>query len=99
LFLDAPLQGHRNAVLEVQWTSDGDRILSCSADKTVGADLQGMDDCLKMNKLLLIKLKLRNKMNFGNRYAHEHLPQFLFQGVSKRSIIFHRRKCLEDPSA
>lgn len=29
--------GHKNAVLEVQWTSDGERILSASPDKTVRA--------------------------------------------------------------
>lgn len=29
------LQGHHNAVLEVQWSADGERLLSCSADKTV----------------------------------------------------------------
>jgi len=31
----SPSQGHKNAVLEVQWTTDGERLLSCSADKTV----------------------------------------------------------------
>ena len=31
------LNGHHNAVLEVQWSGDGERLLSCSADKTVRA--------------------------------------------------------------
>jgi Prp8 binding protein len=31
------LMGHKNAILEVQWTSDGSQVLSCSADKTVRA--------------------------------------------------------------
>jgi len=31
------LRGHNNAVLEVQWSGDGERLLSCSADKTVRA--------------------------------------------------------------
>jgi len=30
------LSGHKNAVLEVKWGSDGLHIISCSADKTVG---------------------------------------------------------------
>ena len=29
------LSGHKNAVLEVKWTSNGTHIISCSADKTV----------------------------------------------------------------
>jgi Prp8 binding protein len=29
------LSGHKNAVLEVKWTSSGSNIVSCSADKTV----------------------------------------------------------------
>ena len=29
------LSGHKNAVLEVKWTSNGAHIVSCSADKTV----------------------------------------------------------------
>lgn len=31
------MQGHKNAVLEVQWMPSGERIISCSADKTVRA--------------------------------------------------------------
>ena len=31
------ITGHRNAVLEVQWMTDGTQLLSCSADKTVRA--------------------------------------------------------------
>ena len=31
------IMGHRNAVLEVQWSADGQQLLSCSADKTVRA--------------------------------------------------------------
>ncbi|KAG1666813.1 hypothetical protein FOA52_011654 [Chlamydomonas sp. UWO 241] len=31
------MKGHKNAVLEVQWTTDGDRLVSCSADKTARA--------------------------------------------------------------
>lgn len=30
------LNGHKNAVLEVQWTYDSAQIVSASADKTVG---------------------------------------------------------------
>lgn len=30
------LSGHKNAVLEVQWTYDSSQIVSASADKTVG---------------------------------------------------------------
>jgi WD40 repeat protein len=30
------LTGHKNAVLEVQWTYDSSQIISASADKTVG---------------------------------------------------------------
>jgi Prp8 binding protein len=30
------LSGHKNAVLEVHWESSGSKIISCSADKTVG---------------------------------------------------------------
>ena len=30
------LSGHKNAVLEVHWDSSGSKIISCSADKTVG---------------------------------------------------------------
>ena len=30
------LSGHKNAVLEVKWSNDGNSIISCSADKTVG---------------------------------------------------------------
>jgi WD40 repeat protein len=33
--------GHKNAVVEVHWTSDGERIVSASADKSVG----GIKDC------------------------------------------------------
>ena len=29
--------GHKNAVLEVQWTTDGERVLSASPDKSVRA--------------------------------------------------------------
>lgn len=29
--------GHKNAVLEVHWTPDGERLVSCSPDKTVRA--------------------------------------------------------------
>lgn len=29
--------GHKNAVVEVHWTSDGERIVSASADKSVSA--------------------------------------------------------------
>ena len=31
------INGHKSAVLEVQWTADGTQLLSCSADKTVRA--------------------------------------------------------------
>lgn len=31
------LSGHKNAVLEVAWFTDGEKLLSCSADKTVRA--------------------------------------------------------------
>ncbi len=31
------MQGHKNAVLEVQWSTDGERLVSCSADKTARA--------------------------------------------------------------
>ena len=30
------LAGHKNAVLEVKWSSASNTIVSCSADKTVG---------------------------------------------------------------
>lgn len=30
-----PPPGHKNAVLEVHWTPDGERLVSCSPDKTV----------------------------------------------------------------
>ena len=29
--------GHKNAVLEVQWTTDGERVLSASPDRSVRA--------------------------------------------------------------
>lgn len=32
------LTGHKNAVLEVQWSSSSSSLISCSADKTVGKD-------------------------------------------------------------
>ena len=29
------MQGHKNSVLELHWTADGDNILTCSPDKTL----------------------------------------------------------------
>ena len=32
------LTGHKNAVLEVKWSSSATNLISCSADKTLGAN-------------------------------------------------------------
>jgi hypothetical protein len=43
--------GHKNAVLEVHWTPDGDRLISCSPDKTVRCwDAETGGQLKKMNE-------------------------------------------------
>lgn len=49
------LSGHKNAVLEVQWTYDSAQVISASADKTVGV----WDAQVRVHLLLLLCVIVR----------------------------------------
>lgn len=67
------LEGHSNAVTEVHWTKDGEKLISCSVDKTVrawdamtGEQVSEIDDLVQIRRILVVLLIMYMCTHYGS---------------------------------